>query len=60
MLFESELKLYFKIFIENSKGDEIHGVSQKSVANHPFRKNAAFSKPMNEYKNENLPHNIPK
>jgi len=43
---------------ENLK--EIEGVSRIGVDNRPFRKNAAFSKPYSEYKNEELPHGLEK
>lgn len=36
--------------------NNIHGVSQQKVANFPFRKNTAFSKPYTEYHGEDLPH----
>jgi len=38
--------------------EKIHGKSQTGVANNPFRKNAAFTKPYNEYHGERLPHGI--
>lgn len=37
---------------------KIQGVSQQRVANFPFRKNTAFSKPYTEYHGESLPHDI--
>ena len=38
--------------------EKIHGKSATRVANAPFRKNAAFSKPHWEYRGEELPHGI--
>jgi len=38
--------------------NKISGVSQARVPNAPFNKNTAFSKPLSEYTNEDLPHDI--